>query len=58
MPAYRCRRGGYRSVNPLTEAEAARVHTVVARAIDSVCTVGRTLKAGTEVTFEIADGRG
>ncbi|MCV7194174.1 OsmC family protein [Mycolicibacterium brumae] len=45
-------------LSQLTDAEAARVHTVVARAIDSVCTVGRTLKAGTEITFEIADGRG
>ena len=29
---------------------------VVNRAIDQVCTVGRTLKAGAEVTLEIADG--
>jgi uncharacterized OsmC-like protein len=41
----------------LTEAEAERVRTVVSRAIDQVCTVGRTLKSGTEVTFEIADHR-
>lgn len=41
----------------LTEAEAERVRTVVNRAIDQVCTVGRTLKSGTEVTFEIADKR-
>ena len=27
----------------------------VERAIDKVCTVGRTLKAGTEVTFGFAD---
>jgi uncharacterized OsmC-like protein len=39
----------------LSEDEAARVHTVVARAIDQVCTVGRTLKSGTEVTFEVSD---
>ena len=37
------------------EDEAARVLTVVARAIDQVCTVGRTLKSGTEVTFEVSD---
>lgn len=41
----------------LSEADAARVHTVVTRAIDSVCTVGRTLKTGTEITFEIDDNR-
>ncbi|HYB37442.1 MAG TPA: OsmC family protein [Mycobacterium sp.] len=39
----------------LTEEEAARLLTVVHRAVDQVCTVGRTLKSGTEVTFEIAD---
>ena len=37
----------------LSEDELARVLTVVERAIDQVCTVGRTLKAGTEVTFEV-----
>jgi uncharacterized OsmC-like protein len=37
----------------LSEAEVARVLTVVERAIDQVCTVGRTLKSGTEVTFEV-----
>jgi uncharacterized OsmC-like protein len=35
--------------------ERARVLTVVERAIDQVCTVGRTLKSGTEVTFGVAD---
>jgi uncharacterized OsmC-like protein len=39
----------------LTEAEADRLRLVVTRAIDQVCTVGRTLKSGTDVTFEIAD---
>jgi len=39
----------------LSEAEAERLRIVVNRAIDQVCTVGRTLKSGTEVTFEIAD---
>lgn len=39
----------------LTEAETQRLLTVVRRAIDQVCTVGRTLKTGTEVRFEVAD---
>jgi uncharacterized OsmC-like protein len=39
----------------LTEEEKQRVLIVVSRAIDRVCTVGRTLKSGTEVTFEVAD---
>ena len=39
----------------LTEAEAARLLVVVNRAVGQVCTVGRTLKSGTEVTFDIAD---
>jgi uncharacterized OsmC-like protein len=39
----------------LSAAERARVLTVVARAIDQVCTVGRTLKSGTEVTFGVSD---
>ncbi|WP_454789444.1 OsmC family protein [Mycolicibacterium lutetiense] len=38
----------------LSEAEVARVLTVVERTIDQVCTVGRTLKSGTEVKFEVA----
>ncbi|KUI19535.1 hypothetical protein AU193_12895 [Mycobacterium sp. GA-1285] len=39
----------------LSHSERARVLTVVERAIDQVCTVGRTLKSGTEVTFEVDD---
>jgi uncharacterized OsmC-like protein len=39
----------------LTEEEAQRLEIVVNRAIDLVCTVGRTLKSGTKVTFEIAN---
>ncbi|OBB17612.1 hypothetical protein A5662_05740 [Mycobacteriaceae bacterium 1482268.1] len=39
----------------LSADERARVLTVVERAIDQVCTVGRTLKSGTEVTFEVND---
>ncbi|CAN3128273.1 OsmC family protein [Mycobacterium sp. smrl_JER01] len=39
----------------LTDEERARLLTVVERAVDQVCTVGRTLKSGTEVTFEVKD---
>lgn len=39
----------------LTQQEKERLITVVNRAIDAVCTVGRTLKAGTSVTFEVVD---
>jgi uncharacterized OsmC-like protein len=39
----------------LSEAERKKLTTVVERSIDKVCTVGRTLKSGTEVTFEISD---
>jgi uncharacterized OsmC-like protein len=38
----------------LSEADIKRLKVVVERAIDKVCTVGRTLKAGTDVTFEFA----
>jgi uncharacterized OsmC-like protein len=39
----------------LSDAEKKRLRLVVNRAIDLVCTVGRTLKSGTEVNFEVAD---
>lgn len=39
----------------LSADEVKRLLVVVERAIDQVCTVGRTLKSGTEVKFEIAD---
>jgi uncharacterized OsmC-like protein len=39
----------------LSEEEAQRLEVVVKRAIDLVCTVGRTLKSGTKVSFEIAN---
>jgi uncharacterized OsmC-like protein len=39
----------------LTEEEVQRLEVVVNRAIDLVCTVGRTLKSGTKVSFEIAN---
>ena len=38
----------------LSDGEKERVLVVVERAIDAVCTVGRTLKSGTTVNFEIA----
>ena len=40
----------------LSPEERARLLTVVERAIDQVCTVGRTLKSGTEVTFAVDPG--
>ena len=39
----------------LSAAEIERLVVVVNRAIDGVCTVGRTLKSGTEVRFEVDD---
>ena len=39
----------------LSDDEKKRVRVVVNRAIDLVCTVGRTLKSGTTVSLEVAD---
>ncbi|QEN15125.1 OsmC family protein [Mycolicibacterium sp. ELW1] len=39
----------------LSQEEIERLVLVVNRAIDQVCTVGRTLKSGTEVRFEVDD---
>lgn len=39
----------------LTEDEVAKLKTIVGRSIDKVCTVGRTLKAGAEVRFDVVD---
>ncbi|WP_179470947.1 OsmC family protein [Mycolicibacterium vinylchloridicum] len=39
----------------LSADEVERLVVVVSRAIDQVCTVGRTLKSGTEVRFEVTD---
>ena len=39
----------------LSHDEKERLAVVVTRAIDLVCTVGRTLKSGTTVTFQVAD---
>jgi uncharacterized OsmC-like protein len=41
-------------LSALPQDEKERLLTVVNRAIDQVCTVGRTLKSGTEVNFEVA----
>jgi uncharacterized OsmC-like protein len=38
----------------LSQEEKERLLVVVERAIDLVCTVGRTLKSGTEVNFKVA----
>ena len=43
-------------LSSLDEADRERLLTVVHRAVDQVCTVGRTLKSGTEVRFEIDSG--
>lgn len=40
----------------LSAEDRERLLLVVHRAIDQVCTVGRTLKAGAEITVDIADG--
>lgn len=42
-------------LSALDDTEKQRLLTVVRRAVDQVCTVGRTLQAGTEVRFEVAD---
>ena len=39
----------------LSAEEKERLLVVVNRAIDQVCTVGRTLKAGAEISFEVSD---
>jgi uncharacterized OsmC-like protein len=39
----------------LDDVEKSRVLTVVQRAVDQVCTVGRTLKSGTKVDFRVVD---
>ncbi|CNK48200.1 acylphosphatase AcyP [Mycobacterium tuberculosis] len=39
----------------MSAEDKERLVVVVNRAIDLVCTVGRTLKSGTKVTFEVSD---
>ena len=41
----------------MSAEDTERLLLVVNRAIDQVCTVGRTLKAGAEISFEVADTR-
>ncbi|MBY0442936.1 MAG: OsmC family protein [Mycobacteriaceae bacterium] len=41
----------------LSAHEAERLRVVVNRAVEQVCTVGRTLQSGTTITFEVADVR-
>jgi uncharacterized OsmC-like protein len=41
-------------LSSLSDDERARLLVVVNRAVDQVCTVGRTLKSGTTVTFEVS----
>ncbi|MBJ7400247.1 OsmC family protein [Mycolicibacterium sp.] len=41
----------------LSVEDTERLLLVVNRAVDQVCTVGRTLKAGAEISFEVADTR-
>jgi uncharacterized OsmC-like protein len=42
-------------LSALPHDEKERLLVVVSRAIDQVCTVGRTLKSGTTVNFEVND---
>jgi uncharacterized OsmC-like protein len=42
-------------LSSLSEEERRKLLVIVERSIDKVCTVGRTLKTGTEVTFEVTD---
>ena len=40
-------------LSALSEQDKERLLVIVVRAIDQVCTVGRTLKSGTQITFEV-----
>src|ERR1700712_3216184 len=42
-------------LSTLSEEEVHKLLVIVKRSIDKVCTVGRTLKTGTEVSFEVVD---
>jgi|KBSSwiStaDraftv2_1062776.scaffolds.fasta_scaffold15873_8 uncharacterized OsmC-like protein len=42
-------------LSQLSEEERVKLLTIVRRSIDKVCTVGRTLKSGTEVTLTVVD---
>jgi uncharacterized OsmC-like protein len=41
-------------LSALTAEEKERLLVIVTRAIDQVCTVGRTLKSGAEITVDVA----
>lgn len=41
----------------LSDEDKERLLVVITRAVDTVCTVGRTLKSGTTVRFGVADVR-
>lgn len=40
-------------LSALSAEDRERLLVIVTRAIDQVCTVGRTLKSGTQITFEV-----
>lgn len=42
-------------LSALSEDEVKKLLVVVKRSIDKVCTVGRTLRSGTKVSFEVTD---
>ena len=42
-------------LSALSDEDRIKLLTIVRRSIDKVCTVGRTLKEGTEVTLTVAD---
>jgi uncharacterized OsmC-like protein len=42
-------------LSALSAEEKERLLVIVNRAIELVCTVGRTLESGTQVNFEVAD---
>jgi uncharacterized OsmC-like protein len=42
-------------LSSLSEEDRGKLLTIVRRSVDKVCTVGRTLKSGTEVTLTVAD---
>lgn len=44
-------------LSDLSDEDKQRLLVVVNRAVDLVCTVGRTLKSGTQVDFEVVDAR-
>lgn len=42
-------------LSSLSDEDKVKLLTIVRRSIDKVCTVGRTLKEGTEVTLSVTD---